>query len=42
MVQDDPKLLDDGGEIPSLKEKVDGLISGCEVSSPLDQKLVMW
>ena len=37
VVQDDPKLLDDGGEIPNLKEKVGSgnSIPGCQISSLL-------
>ena len=41
MVRDDLKLLDDGGEIPNLKEKVGDLIPGCEISSLLDRNLAL-
>ena len=33
LVQDDSKVLDDGGEIPNLEEEVGGSIIGCEISS---------
>jgi hypothetical protein len=41
-VRDDPKLQDDGGHIPNLKEEVGGLIPGCKISSLLDGKLARW
>jgi len=39
VVRDDPKLLDDSGEVPKSKEEVGGSIPGCEIVSPLDKKL---
>ena len=39
-VQDDLKLLDDGGEIPKpSKKEVGNIILGCEISSLLDINL---
>jgi hypothetical protein len=38
MVQDDPKLLDDGKRYPNLKEEGGGSIPGYEISSLLDKK----
>jgi hypothetical protein len=44
MVQDDPKLLDDGKRYPNLKEEGGGSIPGYEISSLLDKKkkLARW
>ena len=45
MVQDDPKVLDDGGEIPKSQgrgQEVGGAIPGCEISSLLDKKFARW
>ena len=39
MVQDDPKLLDFGGEIPNLKEEDGCSIPSCEISSLLYRNL---
>ena len=40
LVQDDPKLPDDGGErYPNLKEEVGGSIPDCETSYVLDTNL---
>ena len=36
MVQDDPKLPDDGRETPKLNRVVGSLILGCEIISLLD------
>ena len=41
-VQDDPKLLDDSGEVPKLNGVIGGSILGREIVSLLDQKLVRW
>ena len=43
MVQDDPKLLDDGERYSNLKGEVGGSIPGYEISSLLDtEKLARW
>ena len=41
-VQDDLKLVDDGGEIPNLKEEVGGSSPDYEISSLHDGKLARW
>jgi len=38
LIQDDPKLLDDSGEVPKFKEEVGGSIPSCEIVSLLDRK----
>ena len=38
MIRNDPKLLDDSGEIPKPSEVVDGLMHGREIISLLDGK----
>ena len=42
VVQDDPKLLDDSGEVPKPNGVVGNLIPGREIISLLDEKLVKW
>ena len=42
LIQADPKLLDDSGEVPKLTWVVGGLIPICEIVSLLDEKLAMW
>jgi hypothetical protein len=37
MVQDDPKLLDDSGELPKPNKMIGGLIPGREIISLLDR-----
>ena len=42
LVRADPKLLDDGEDIPNVKEKVGSSIAGYEISSLPDIKFVRW
>jgi hypothetical protein len=42
MVRDNPKLLEDSGEVPKPKGRVGGSIPGCEIISLLDGKLTRW
>ena len=42
LVWDDFKPVDDGGEIPKLKEEAGSSISGYEIISLFDRKLVRW
>ena len=41
-IQDDPKLLEDSGEVPKPNEVVGGSIPSCETIFLLDEKLVKW
>ena len=42
MVQDDPKLLDDSGEVPKPNGVVGGSIPDHEIVSLLDRKSAKW
>jgi hypothetical protein len=42
VVRDDPKLLDDSGEVPKPNGEVGNLIPSHEIISLLDGKLVKW
>jgi hypothetical protein len=42
VVRDNPKLLDDCGEILKSQEEVGDSTPSCEISSLLDKKLARW
>jgi hypothetical protein len=42
LVQDDPKLLDDSGEVPKLNGVLGGSNPGREIVFLLDEKLATW
>lgn len=41
LVQNDPKLPNGGGELPNLKEEVNGSISGNQIFSLFDRKIML-